>query len=109
MRLNPPMLPDSCPTPAVRITVLEVMAKGEAPCGYRVGDTWLVNSDETPPGICMWALAGMAPLLVALRFSGNVPWEADGSRGTVCCPDPNNPVVFEVRRLADDEAVAPPD
>ena len=80
------------------------MAKGEAPCGYHAGDTWVVNSDETPPGICIWALTSMAPLLVALRFSGNVPWETDGSRATVCCPDPNDPVVFEVRRLTEGEA-----
>jgi uncharacterized repeat protein (TIGR04076 family) len=106
MRLNPPMLPDSCPTPPVRITVLEVRSEAEPPCGYRAGDTWLVNSDETPPGICIWALMSMAPLLVALRFSGNVPWEADGSGATVCCSDPNNPVVFEVRRVTGDEAGA---
>jgi uncharacterized repeat protein (TIGR04076 family) len=41
----------------------------------------------------------MAPFLAALRFSGSMPWEADKDAVSVCCSDPGNPVVFELRRL----------
>lgn len=93
------MEPDSCYTPPVRITVRDVMGNSRPSCGYKPGDTWLVSSDETPAGLCMWAVVSMAPFLAALRFSGGMPWEEDKDVATVCCSDPNNPVVFELRRV----------
>jgi uncharacterized repeat protein (TIGR04076 family) len=93
------MLPDSCATPPVRIEVVDVLESGVAPCGYEKGDTWFMRSDEVPDGLCVWALVAMAPMLVALRFGGGIPWEGNGSVGRVCCSDPSNPVVFELRRL----------
>jgi uncharacterized repeat protein (TIGR04076 family) len=32
-------------------------------------------------------------------FGGSFPWEKDPDVTTVACPDPDNPVVFELRRL----------
>lgn len=91
--------PDSCYTPPVRISVVDVLGGGQPPCGYRKGDAWTVSSDEAPAGLCLWAIVSMAPFLAALRFSGSMPWEADKDAVSVCCSDPGNPVVFELRRL----------
>lgn len=85
--------------PGVRITVLEVLQGGAAPCGYRPGDSWLVADLHAPEGMCTWALSAMAPFLAVLRFGGVLPWESDPDSTTVCCPDPANPVVFELRRV----------
>jgi uncharacterized repeat protein (TIGR04076 family) len=95
------MDPDSCYTPPVRITVVDVLGDGKPSCGYAKGDTWLISSDELPAGLCVWALVSMAPFLAVLRFSGSMPWETDKDVASVCCSDPNNPVVFELRRLQD--------
>jgi uncharacterized repeat protein (TIGR04076 family) len=98
------MQPDSCHTPAVRIEVIDVLESGVAPCGYEKGDTWVMTSDEVPEGLCIWALMAMAPMLVALRFGGDVPWAENGSIGRVCCSDPGNPVVFELSRVEEGAA-----
>jgi uncharacterized repeat protein (TIGR04076 family) len=101
--MSPPA--DSPPEPGqtmthdVRITVLDVLESGEPPCGYRAGDSWLVTDFHAPEGMCMWALNAIAPFLATLRCGGVFPWESDRDRAVVCCPDPGNPVVLELRRV----------
>jgi uncharacterized repeat protein (TIGR04076 family) len=90
-------------TQEVRITVLDVLESGEPPCGYRAGDSWTVTDFNAPTGMCTWALSAIAPFLATLRFGGVLPWESDPDRTVVCCPDPANPVVFELRRTGSDE------
>jgi uncharacterized repeat protein (TIGR04076 family) len=90
-------------THEVRITVLDVLESGEPPCGYRAGDSWTVTDFNAPAGMCTWALSAIAPFLATLRFGGVLPWESDPDRTVVCCPDPANPVVFELRRTGSDE------
>ena len=55
---------------------------------------------NAPTGVCTWALSAIAPFLATLRFGGVLPWESDPDRTVVCCPDPANPVVFELRRVS---------
>jgi len=86
-------------TPSVQITVLDVLAEGEPPCGYRKGDSWMITDYAAPQGLCTWAITAMAPFLMAMRFGGELPWEEDKDRAVACCPDAANPVVFELRRL----------
>ena len=88
-------------TPDVRITVQEIMGSGQAPCGYRPGDSWLVTDMCTPAGLCTWAVASLSPYLATLRFGGRAPWEDDGDRIIACCSDAANPVVFELRRVVE--------
>ncbi|MDP7420687.1 MAG: TIGR04076 family protein [bacterium] len=83
----------------VLVTVKDVMGSGKTSCGYRVGNTWTVTGHETIEGFCGWAFAAMLPFLTVLRFGGSFPWEPDEDTALVCCPDPHNPVVFELRRL----------
>ncbi len=73
------------------------------PChaGHNVGDEWVIKGDEfkTPSGICMFAFGSFYPVVQVLMYGGAFPWESDSDAATVACPDAQNPVVFEVRRI----------
>ncbi len=81
----------------VRITV--VSQRGKCESGHKVGDSWLVDENKTPGGICMGAFNSIAPNLRVMRFGGEYPWATDKDATTVACPDAENPVVFEIRRV----------
>jgi uncharacterized repeat protein (TIGR04076 family) len=47
--------------------------------------------------MCSWAFYALFPFATVLQFGGSFPWEEDKDKTTVACPDPGNPVVFELR------------
>jgi uncharacterized repeat protein (TIGR04076 family) len=81
----------------IEVTVVKILEKGVCPFGFKKGDTFSFD-EKTPGGICNWAYLVILPFATALRFGGNIPWEEQGIC-RVCCPDPNNPVIFEIRRV----------
>lgn len=81
----------------IEVHIVDILEKGECPFGYKVGDTFTFDT-KTPPDMCHWAHLVILPFATALRFGGNIPWEKEGVC-RVCCPDPNNPVVFKIRRV----------
>lgn len=81
----------------IEVKVTTILEKGVCPFGYKSGDTFTFD-EKTPPGICNWAYLAILPFATALLFGGNIPWEEKGLC-RVCCPDPGNPVVFEIRRI----------
>ena len=82
----------------VRVKVISQQGTCEA--GHKVGDEWLVG-EKTPQGMCIFALGSLLPFMTPLMFGGAFPWEKDPDVTTVACPDPGNPVVFEIRRIRD--------
>lgn len=82
----------------IQIKVVDIMGQGRCPLGIAVGDEFSYEH-EPPEGMCHWAFHGLFPLLTTLRFGGNIPWEDEPGIARACCLDPNNPVVFELRRL----------
>jgi uncharacterized repeat protein (TIGR04076 family) len=53
-------------------------------------------------GICMSALYSFMPKVFALHYGADFPWLKDNKDvSTHACPDANNPVVFEIRRIRD--------
>lgn len=80
----------------VQVTV--VSQKGRCVAGHKVEDQWTV-AGKTPAGICMAAFSSLCPNLRALRFGGTFPWSDDPDTSLVACPDAENPVVFELKRL----------
>ncbi len=72
--------------------------KGSCEGGHKVGDEWVVG-EKTPEGLCLFAFNSLLPSLMPLMFGGAFPWEKDPDVTTAVCPDPDNPVVFELRRL----------
>jgi len=74
-----------------------ISQKGTCSAGHKVGDEFVIGQ-ETPPGLCSWAFYTVFPFAKVLQLGGSFPWEDDPNRTTVACPDPANPVVFELRR-----------
>ncbi|MBI4331355.1 MAG: TIGR04076 family protein [Chloroflexi bacterium] len=74
-----------------------VSQKGTCAAGHKAGDEFVIGQ-VTPHGLCAWAHYTLFPFAQVLQFGGVFPWEADPDRAMVACPDPGNPVVFELRR-----------
>lgn len=74
-----------------------ISQKGTCASGHKLGDEFVIG-EKTPPGLCVWAFYSLFPFASVLAFGGSFPWEDDPDRTTVACPDPTNPVVFELRR-----------
>ena len=80
------------------IAIKVVSQKGTCANEHKVGDQWVIGS-KTPEGICLSAFNALLPNARVLMFGGAFPWETDPDVATVACPDAENPVVFELRRL----------
>ena len=74
-----------------------ILQKGTCAAGHKVSDEFVIG-EKTAPGLCSWAFYTLFPFAEVLRFGGSFPWEKDADKTTVVCPDPGNPVVFELRR-----------
>ena len=70
---------------------------GNCEAGHRVGDEFIIGQ-KAPPGICSWAFYTLFPFAEVIQFGGSFPWEKDPNKAIVACPDPANPVIFELRR-----------
>jgi len=83
-----------------KVNIRVISQKGTCEAGHTVGDEWLVG-EKTPEGLCIFALGSLLPFIMPLMYGGSFPWEKDPDMTTVACPDAENPVVFEIRRLRD--------
>lgn len=85
----------------MRPVSIEVMSQaGTCNRGHRPGDRWVIGEDrKTPAGVCVYAYNALSPFISAMMFEGKFPWKLGDDRITIACPDPGNPVVFEVKRL----------
>ena len=81
-----------------KVRVKVISQKGTCDAGHKVGDQWVID-EKTPAGMCLFAFGSLLPTLPVLMFGGSFPWESDPDVTTHACPDPANPVVFELRRL----------
>ena len=66
---------------------------------HKVGDEFVIGQ-KTPLNLCSWAFYSLFPFAQVLQFGGAFPWEQDPDKTTVACPDPANPIVFELRRTS---------
>ena len=80
----------------IEMCVVEIRGRGTCPLGLQVGDRF--RSSREIGAVCHWAAHTLLPFTATLRFGGNLPWESEPGLARVCCPDPDNSVVFEVRR-----------
>ncbi len=80
------------------IAVKVISQNGTCGAGHRVGDEYVIGG-KTPEGICLSAFNVLLPNTMVLRFGGSFPWENDSDVATIACPDAQNAVVFELRRL----------
>lgn len=75
-----------------------ISQEGHCALNHKVGDEFRI-SEKTPAGMCPWAFYALFPFISVLQFGGSFYWENDRDKTTVACPDPANPVVFELRRI----------
>lgn len=80
----------------VRVKVIS--RKGTCVNGHKVGDEFVI-SRTTTAGICLGAFGALFSFLRTLMFGGTFPWSPDPEAATVACPDAENSVVFELRRI----------
>jgi len=80
----------------VKARVVRILEGGVCPTGIKVGDEFDL-SGNTPP-LCHWAYNALYPVICIFAYGGALPWGDDPDRTEFCCPDPSNPVVFEIRR-----------
>ena len=80
-----------------KIIARVISQKGTCEAGHKVGDEFEIGQ-TTPRGLCSWAFVALFPFAEPLQFGSSFPWEKDPDKARVACPDPDNPVVFELRR-----------
>ena len=75
-----------------------ISQKGTCEAGHKVGDEFTIG-ETSPGGLCSWAFQVLFTPAEVLRYGGSFPWEKEPDKATVACPDPDNPVVFQLRRI----------
>lgn len=86
----------------VAICIKEIQQAGVCTRGHKVGESYVFDGDQFFPELCPDALYVLYPWLQVFRYGGYNPWAEDekGSKKIeLCCPDPKNPIVFEVSRM----------
>jgi len=81
-----------------KIIAKVISQQGVCEAGHKVGDEFVIGQ-ITPAGMCSWAFYTLFPFAETLQFGGAFPWEKDRDKAIVACPDADNPVVFELRRV----------
>ncbi len=80
------------------VIAMVISQKGTCSAGHRVGDEFVMG-ETPPPGMRSWAVYTLFPFAKVLQFGGSFPWGKESNKTTVACPDPDNPVVFELSVL----------
>ena len=83
------------------VAIEVISQKGTCDAGHKVGDEWIIKGKEckTPQGMCLFAYSPLDPVVRALMYGASCPWESDPAVTTLACPNAENPVVLELRRL----------
>jgi len=78
----------------VKITVKEIRGGGVCPASHKIGEVFRVGEGK----LRVWAEHTILPFATALRFGGEIPWGEDKRSIEIACPDPDNTVIFELKR-----------
>jgi uncharacterized repeat protein (TIGR04076 family) len=70
-------------------------------CGaVEEGQEFIVQKDgKMPEGFCYWAWHDLWPVMMTLRFGGDLTYCKEGHRMYSSCTDGLSPVVFRVERI----------
>jgi len=64
---------------------------------HKIGDRIVFNGRSVKGDICYSVLMVLLPKVYAMRFGAEFPWVENRDVIYNACPDPENPVVFEIR------------
>ncbi len=84
--------------PVHKVVAKVISQTGRCDAGHKVGDEWVIGY-KTPNGICIGAYHAMNSKASLLISGAPIPFGGDPDVTTVACPDANNPLVFELRRI----------
>jgi uncharacterized repeat protein (TIGR04076 family) len=73
--------------------------KGKCVFGHEVGDKVTFDGKSVKGNVCYSALMVLLPKVYAMRYGAVFPWAEDKDVIFNACPDKENPVVFEIRRI----------
>ncbi len=76
-----------------------ISQKGTCGVGHKVGDVVNISGNEIDGKICIYALSSTLPMIIALMNEAQFSWAEDPDTIISACPDDQNPVVFEIKRL----------
>lgn len=82
------------------------VASVKGTCWHRVGDTVVFTEKGVENKVCIHALYSMLPKVFAMMYGARFPWLQNPGVATHACPDPVNPVVFEISRTYEDDVDA---
>lgn len=75
--------------------------KGKRVFGHKVGGKVPFDGRRVNGDICYSALTVLLPRVFAMRYNASFRWAENNDVICNACPDGENPVVFEIRRVAD--------
>ncbi|MFW9958069.1 MAG: TIGR04076 family protein [Candidatus Odinarchaeota archaeon] len=75
-----------------------ISQKGHCPIGHCVGDVIEFDHYGVRGDMCINALFTMLPVVYAMMHNAYFPWSEENCKELHACPDPKNPVVFELDR-----------
>ena len=81
------------------VEVIVKSQKGKCAFGHKVGDKIVFDGRSVGGDICYSALMVLLPKVYAMRYGAEFPWSEHRDTIFNACPDPENPVVFEIRRV----------
>ncbi|MBN2230561.1 MAG: TIGR04076 family protein [Candidatus Thorarchaeota archaeon] len=81
-----------------KIIARVISQEGHCAIGHKVGDTIEFDHYGARGDICINALFTMLPVVYAMMHNAFFPWSKDHCKELHACPDPENPVVFELDR-----------
>lgn len=84
------------------MTTIEVSVKsqkGKCSFGHKAGDKVIFDGKSVKGQICYSALIVLLPKVFAMLYGAEFPWAENKDVIYNACPDGDNPVVFEIRRV----------
>ena len=82
-----------------KVTARVISQKGYCAISHKIGDVIEFDHFEMNGHICINALFTMLPVVYAMIHNAYFPWAENHCKELHACPDPKNPVVFELDRF----------
>lgn len=73
--------------------------KGDCFFGHKVGDIIYFDGKTIKGNICYSALMTLLPKIYSMRYGAEFCWAENRDVISNACPDPDNPAVFQIRRI----------
>jgi len=81
----------------IEVTVKSV--KGTCHFGCKPGDKIYFNGKTIKGNVFYSALMAILPKVYAMQYGAEFPWAKNKDTIHNVCPDPENPVLFEIKRI----------